>query len=251
MSPQVQNVNTSHVVVTSPTEAPSHTSNVNNNNNNVLTNQGYSFETVDLVNALQAPPVQLQSFDGNPLKFHSFMLDFEANVERRLKDPAARISRLRQQCVGRAATVIQSCASLPPNEGYRIAKELLKQRFGTPILIAQATIENVMKQERVKKDDANGLQQLADQLRVSYITLNAVDGLSEINSQQGLMAIVQKLPDYLQHMWRSQAVRINSDEGRLCTFLDLTTFVERATLVSNVPVFGVKPTQRPLSLIHI
>ena len=108
------------------------------------------------MNALQVPPAQLQSFDGSPLKFHSFMLDFKANVERRLRDPAARMSRLRQKCIGRAATVIQSCASLPPNKGYVTAKKLLRQRFGTPILIAQATIESVMKQERVKKDDAKG-----------------------------------------------------------------------------------------------
>ena len=235
-------INNGHVDFLASTQTPLCTSNVNNSN--TRDKHEYLFDTVDLVNALQAPPAQLQSFDGNPLKFHSFMLDFEANVERRLRDPAARMSRLRQQCIGRAAAVIQSCASLPPNEGYDTAKELLKQRFGTPILIAQATIESVMKQERVKKDDAKGLQQFADQLRVSYITLEAVNGLAEINSQQGLMTIVQKLPEYLQHKWRSQAVKINSDEGRLCTFLDLTKFIERAALESNLPVFGVKPTER-------
>ena len=162
------------------------------------------------------------------------MLDFEAL--RRLRDPAAHMSQLRQQCIGRAATVIQSCASLSPNEGYETAKELLRQRFGTPILIAQVTIESVMKQERVKKDDAKGLKQLADQLRVSYITLNAVNGLAEIDSKQGLMTIVQKLLEYLQHKWRSQAAKINSDEGRLCTFLDLTRFrfIERAGLEPNL-----------------
>jgi hypothetical protein len=75
-----------------------------------------------LVDAIQLPKTELQTFDGNPLQYWSFIRSFENCVERQSVDSNAKLTRLIQYCTGKARTVIQRCSVIVPEVSYVKAK---------------------------------------------------------------------------------------------------------------------------------
>ena len=191
-----------------------------------------------LIDLMQAPKVEIPTFCGNPLKYYVFIRAFEENVEKNVKDSASRLSRLIQYCTGKALALLQGCAIMEPVEGYSTARQLIKDRFGSPFVIAQAWIDHVTSQGVIKPNDGPGLQEYADLLRTSLITLRAMNALAEINTQSSLLHIVSKLPSYLTGRWRKEVVRVKHRHERLPKFEDLVLFVEMAAEEANVPIFG-------------
>ena len=90
-----------------------------------------------LLNAIQIPKVEISVFDGDPMKYWLFIRTFENNVEKDTIDSCAKLARLLQYTTGKALKVIQSCAIMNPDDGYRRAKELLRERFRNPYTITE------------------------------------------------------------------------------------------------------------------
>ena len=63
------------------------------------------------------PKPDLGSFDGNPLKFWSFVR-FENEIEKNTSNESERLAFLFQYCNGHAQAAIKSCVSLDPASGY-------------------------------------------------------------------------------------------------------------------------------------
>ena len=80
----------------------------------------------DIVQALRqvvsAPKVEYMRFDGNPMKYVSFMHNFESCLEKDNPDNSMRLQLLIQHCYGKAREAIESCVNLPVEEGYYVAK---------------------------------------------------------------------------------------------------------------------------------
>jgi len=89
-------------------------------------------------------------FDGNPLQYWSFIRSFENSVERMCDDDGSRLTRLLQYCVGKARKVIHCCTVMPPSEGYKHARKLLKERFGNEYRISEAWIDKVTNGQQIK-----------------------------------------------------------------------------------------------------
>ena len=70
-----------------------------------------------LLNAIQIPKVEIAVFDGDPMKYWTFIRTFENSVEKDTVDSNSRLSRLLQYTSGKALKVIQSCAIMHPDEG--------------------------------------------------------------------------------------------------------------------------------------
>ena len=90
-----------------------------------------------LMGVLQAPKVSIHKFEGDPMGYFAFIRAFEENVDKLLDDDGSKLARLTQLCTGKAARAIQCCSMLPPAEGYRKARQLLKTRFGDPFTITE------------------------------------------------------------------------------------------------------------------
>ena len=191
-----------------------------------------------LINLMQAPKVEIPVFAGDPLKYYVFIRAFEENVEKYVTDSASRLARLIQSCSGRALALLQGCAIMQPEEGYEKARQLLKDRFGSEFVIAQAWINHVTSHPAIKANDGPGLQEYADLLRTCMHTLQAMKALAEINTQGSLLLIVTKLPSSIQARWRKEVVRVKREKDRLPTFEDLVLLVEMASEEANVPMFG-------------
>ncbi|XP_014676416.1 PREDICTED: uncharacterized protein LOC106816352 [Priapulus caudatus] len=69
-------------------------------------------------------------------------------------------------------------------------------------------------------------------------TLRAMGSIGEIDTQRGLVKIVDRLPFHLQTRWRGQAVNAYEATGHYPDIVSLVDFVVRAAREANDPVFG-------------
>ena len=131
----------------------------------VSVTNGDAASTADLVNLLSIPKVELDKFDGNPLDYQSFIAIFDEIVDSKIDDDNVKLTRLLQYTSGSAKDAIKNCALVGGTEGYRQAREILKNRYGNPHLVSQRIIGDLKNGKHITK--ANELQQLADELSMA------------------------------------------------------------------------------------
>jgi len=71
---------------------------------------------------VSTPKVEYMHFDGNPIRYVSFMHNFKACLEKENPDNALRLQFLIQHCNSKVREEIESCVNLPVEEGYYVAK---------------------------------------------------------------------------------------------------------------------------------
>jgi transposase InsO family protein len=189
------------------------------------------------IDAILLPKVELMTFDGNPLQYYVFWRAFESTVQRDSIDDASKVARLIHYCSGRAKNAIQCCAVMPPSEGFKKAKEILKERFGNDYLIAQAWLKKVCDRQIIKASDGSQLQDFADDLKNAVETLDAMKLTAEINVQGTLVKLIDKLPQHLKNRWRKEVCEIRARQ-RMPTVNDVLKFVTFAAAEAMDPVFG-------------
>ena len=76
----------------------------------------------EMVQALRqvvsAPRIKYMRFDGDPIKYVSFIHNFKTCLEKDNPDNSRRLQLLIQHCYGMARDAIESCVNLPVDEGY-------------------------------------------------------------------------------------------------------------------------------------
>ena len=136
----------------------------------------------ELIDAVRLPATQLVSFDGDPLKYWSFIRSFENTVANSSADEGAKLARLIQYSTGKARKVIECCTVMDPVVGYTRARQLLAERFDDSFTIAEAWIRKVTEGRLLKPSDREPLQEFADDLRSCSETLKTMGHEAEINS---------------------------------------------------------------------
>ena len=200
----------------------------------------------EIINILSAPPVEIPLFDGSPLMYYPFMRAFEENVEKVVTDSSSRLTRLVKYCTGKAGTLVKGCLIMHPQQGYKRAKTLLCERFGNPFTISQAWVDKVTSEPTIKPNDGPAIQQLADDLSICHITLEAVGALAEINNQTNLQKIIRRLPVSLQTRWRKEVMYLKREKGHLPRLMDVAEFVTAAAEEVNDPIFGIISSSTPV-----
>ena len=187
-----------------------------------------------LVESLQIPKTELSNFDGDPLHYWSFIRRFEYTMEKDTISDAAKLNALLHCCTGRARDLLRCCEVREPSEGYRLARKLLKERFGDENKISQAWIQKICNLPPLTGNA--GLQDYADDLRCCKETLQAMGFLQEFETGQNLKTVLEKLPYRLRTRWlaKNQEIRRN----RQPKFEDVVQFVELAASEVSDPVFG-------------
>ena len=194
---------------------------------------------LELVKALKQvvvmPKVEYQHFDGDPLKYVTFFHNFETYLEKDNPDDSRRLQFLIQHCTGKARDAIESCSNLPASEGYRVAKEKLRENIGKPHIIAGAHIRKLFNLPNLKNADGASLLEFGRQLDTADRTLTGmgIEYVADLNHMNTLRELVKKLPMFLRAKWTEGAGKI-IDSGRRPKFQDFARFIkERAKLVDN------------------
>jgi len=95
-------------------------------------------------------------------------------------------------------------------------------------VIAEAWLSKITEGRMLSPHDKEELQEYADDLRSCEQTLQAMNYLSEVNTQRVLVKIVARLPMYLQNRWVRHASDIRLSEGRSADIHNLVSFVTKA-----------------------
>ena len=74
---------------------------------------GRTDKVIDLLRYLQAPEVDIDVFNGDPLEFLYFMSLFCENVETKIDNPKGRLTRLLKYLDGEAKELVKGCIYLP------------------------------------------------------------------------------------------------------------------------------------------
>ena len=164
-----------------------------------------------LADASMLPKSELIHFDGNPLRYYIFMKSFENQVEQDTDDNGRRLQLLIQYCSGKAKKVIESCVLLNREEGYKEAKRLLDERFGSKYKVSNSWINKVSNGPPIKPNDREALMDLADDLQNCEITLRATGRLNQVNNEDKLVRILERCPGYIRARWQSKVQDIREE----------------------------------------
>ena len=102
--------------------------------------EAYSSMASAVRESFSVPKPEIISFSGDPKDYHRFMRCFEANIDKQVEDSGLKLNYLIQFCNGEAKEAIQDCVILNPEEGFEIAKNILKRRYGQPHTIVRALV---------------------------------------------------------------------------------------------------------------
>ena len=150
-----------------------------------------------LKQVVATPKIEYIHFDGNPVKFTSFMRNFETCSEKDNDNKASKLQLLIQHCHDKAK---ESCVNLSPEEGYRVAKETLSESFGKPHIIARAHIKKLVDLPNLKKAYGSSLLEFVRNFDSTNRTLKEMgpEYVSDLNHMNTLRELNRKLPIFLR-----------------------------------------------------
>ncbi|XP_028404829.1 uncharacterized protein LOC114527399 [Dendronephthya gigantea] len=196
--------------------------------------QSYHQEIVGaLRHVVNSPRIEYLRFNGDPLRYVTFIRNFEVCLEKDNPDQERKLQLLIQHCVGKAREVIESCINL--ENGYKVAKETLKLNFGKLHIIAEAHVKKLMTLPDLKTVDGPSLLEFARHLTTAERTLIGMGSeyTADLNYMSTLRELVKKLSMFLRAKWTEQAGKL-MESGRRPSYGELVKFVqERAWLVDN------------------
>lgn len=188
-----------------------------------------------LMSLMNLPKVELEAYDGDPTKYHTFIAVFNEAIGDVLKDDKLKLTRLLQYTTGLAKEAIRSCV-LAGSSGYQEALNILKRRFGSDHLICERIVSSLRQGKSIRT--AAELQHLADELLSAYMTLGEMSGLQEVNNQSVIVEIVERLQSHLKFKWRKEAMEFKRKHDQYPQFKHFVEFMRRQAEEMNDPVYG-------------
>lgn len=199
---------------------------------------GVSNDLCKLIEMLQLPKAELQNFDGDPLKYWSFVRSFDGAVGQTSVSTRAKLIRLLQCCEGRALKAIEACNLMDADRGYTRALQILYERFGNLLHLKEAWLKRVTDGPNLKGNDKIGLRDLADDVRNCYETLHACNQ-SDCGTPEKAMLVVKRLPFHLQNQYRKEAMKYTDRYSQYPGLGMLADFLDQAARQANDPLFSI------------
>ena len=184
------------------------------------------------------PRREIPIYDGDPLKYHTFIKAYENGVERNTTNSCDRLYFLEQYTKGHAKEAVRSCQHMNPERGYIKAKALLKEQFGNEQKIASAYMDKALSWPSIKAEDIKALQDYSLFLRGCCNAMEDVQYLLDMDTPSNMLSIIKKLPYKLRDKWRNRACELQERYDRRARFTDIADFIERQVKIMTDPVFG-------------
>jgi len=118
-------------------------------------------QLTELVTRLQAPDIELDTFNGDPLEFLFFITTFAEAVETKIKDQRGRLTRLLKYLTGEPKDLVSSCVYLSSSECYKEAKRMLTDRYGDPYKIMSAYRKEIKAWPKLKANDSTSFSKFS------------------------------------------------------------------------------------------
>nr|CAK6928354.1 unnamed protein product [Fasciola hepatica]CAK6928356.1 unnamed protein product [Fasciola hepatica] len=136
---------------------------------------------------------------------------------------------------------------LPPNQGYRKAREILKDLFGQTHVVARSLLNGLLSAVMPNADDAESLTKLAIKMQSCEIALSQLEYDADLNSVVTLERVVRMLSRPLQHRW-ARLVDETSETSGVPNFKQLMSFVAAEARIarSRFGQIALSATAKPL-----
>ena len=197
--------------------------------------EGKTLHYSDFMTLANLPKVEIEPYDGDPMKYHKFMSIFDEHVHKTRLEHSVKLTRLIQYTTGRAREAIDACALLE-GDGYEEARSILKQRFGDKFVISDHVIKSIKNGKPVKKSE--DLRKFSDELLRCRATLKSMGRLNEIDTQSSLVDILGRLQPYLRNRWKREALKFKREKQVYPGFDEFTEFIALEAEDANDPVYG-------------
>ena len=111
-----------------------------------------------LATAVTLPQPEVPKFTGNPMKYKTFIMAFDARIQSKVTCNADRLYYLDQRLLGEPKDLISGCLHIEPDEGYVEARKLLEKEYGGPYKISHAFMQKLSTWPIIKYDHGPGLK---------------------------------------------------------------------------------------------
>ena len=189
-----------------------------------------------LVKEQSAPSVDIEVFDGNPLHYTYFRSMFREAVEKRIKDPQAKLARLINLTSREAKELVKPFIHDRPECGFANAMRLLEKQYGNPHKLLASYRKEIKQMTKIKPGDAAAYRRLFNFLikcqSLEYGCQNLLD------TPDVICMILPKIPGYLQDRWNRNVQKIRKVQMRELGLIDLTNFTEDEMVLVNDPLFS-------------
>ena len=145
---------------------------------------------------MNLPKIEINTFDGSPRKYHTFLAVFNECVDSVISDPQIKLTRLLQYTKGRAHEAIESCALIGGEEGYTKARQILHNRFGDEFIVSSNVISDLKRARHVRSNE--DLRKYVDDIQSSVMLLKTLKLYQEIDNQEMQNNILRNIPTPLR-----------------------------------------------------
>ena len=178
-----------------------------------------------------APEVDIDAFTGDPTKCHYFLAVFKELVEKKIDDARGRLTRLIKYIDGEPKEIIKHCIQQPANIGYKNARSLLEQKYGSPRIIIAAYRKEIKAWLQLKPADGAAFQKLHNFL-IKYESATYGETWNALDTPEMMCLVLSKLLGHTRERWNRSVMFIQRRYSREPDFADLIHFIEdEATLV--------------------
>ena len=138
---------------------------------------------------LTLPKIDLEPYDGDPMKYNSFRAIFNRSIDSVVCSDDDKLVYLLRCTCGPAKDAINMCALMEGRDGYQKAWDILERRFGNVYLVANIIKGNLCSDKPVKS--ALDLRNLADETENASIILKRSTLYAELDTQHMISDVCQ------------------------------------------------------------
>ena len=206
---------------------------------------------VDMVNSLidiqAAPNIDIDIFSGNPLDYRFFRITFKEVVEKKVKDPRGRLSRLLKFTSGDAKELIKHCIYETDDTCYSTAISLLDDEYGNPQTLINSYLNQLKQWPSIKLNDGKAYKKLHNFLR-NGLTFQKEGKLKELDSESTMRKLIlSKMDRSVQEKWLAYAVKQRTLHKKELMFSDIVQFLEHQTKLVTDPSFSQEAYKQDMS----
>ena len=161
---------------------------------------------------------------------------FREAVEKRIKDPQRKLTRLINLTSGEAKELVKSFIHDRPGCGFANAMRLLQKQYGNPHKLLESYRKEIKQMTKIKPGDAAAYRRLFNfpikSQSLEYGSQNPLD------TPDVICMTLAKIPGYLEDRWNRNVQKIRKIQMPEPGLIDLTNFNEEEMVLVNDPLFS-------------
>ena len=181
----------------------------------------------EAINSSRLPVPEPTVFMGDPLRYKDWKMSFETLIGRKNIPVSEKIYYLRKYVGGSVRKAIEGFFLLGTDVAYRLAWDILEERYGSSFVIAKAFREKLGSWPKIGTKECLQLREYADFLQGCQAAMTQITGLEILNDCGENQKMLTKLPDWLVARWNRKVIDVEEGTGKFPCFSQFVKFIVR------------------------